>query len=68
MLVFCILFVLATTNRRKQIFQDFKAMNSHCLIKTNGNLNYNNLVSILILGENKILNMETKVERCIFLD
>lgn len=31
-------------------------MNSHCLIKTNGNLKYNNIVNILILGERTILN------------
>lgn len=43
-------------------------MNSHCLIKTNGNIKYSNIVKILILGEMTILNMETQAEGCIFLD
>jgi len=33
-------------------------MKSHCLIKTKGNLKYNNIAKILISGEKTILNME----------
>lgn len=43
-------------------------MNSHCFFKANGSIKYNNIVKILIVGERTILNMETQVEGCVFLD